>query len=63
MQLVNKMEEKIYTISEIIDYNICPRVQINRDNAYLTQVVNYKEQFQISLIGHEGFCYFDAKSD
>ncbi len=43
------------------EYNMCPRVQISRDNSYLTQVVNYKEQFQISLIGFEGFCYFDSK--
>lgn len=45
------------------DYDICPRVMINRDNSYLTQVVNYKEQFQISLKGYEGFCYFENKTN
>jgi len=40
---------------------ICPQVQISRDNSYLTQFVNYKEAFQISINGYEGFCYYDRK--
>lgn len=45
--------------SNYMDYDTCPRVQIIRDNAYLTQVVNYREEFQINLIGYDGYCYFD----
>ncbi len=44
-----------------MDYETCPRVQIIRDNAYLTQVVNYREEFQINLIGYDGYCYYDRK--
>ena len=44
-----------------MDYETCPRVQIIRDNAYLTQVVNYREEFQINLIGYDGYCYYDKK--
>ena len=43
------------------DINVCPQVQIVRDQSYLSQVVNYKETFQISIIGYEGFCYYDKK--
>ena len=42
--------------SGVMDYETCPRVQIIRDNAYLTQVVNYREEFQINLIGYDGYC-------
>lgn len=41
--------------------NLCPRVNILRDSSYLTQIVNYREEFQISLIGYEGHCYFDSR--
>ncbi len=44
-----------------MDYETCPRVQIIRDNAYLTQIVNYREEFQINLIGYDGYCYYDRK--
>ena len=47
--------------SGVMDYETCPRVQIIRDNAYLTQVVNYREEFQINLIGYDGYCYMDRK--
>lgn len=40
---------------------MCPRVVIPRDTAYLTQIVNYREEFQISLVGYEGHCYFDTR--
>ncbi len=40
---------------------LCPRVNIPRDSSYLTQIVNYREEFQISLIGYEGHCYFDTR--
>ncbi len=43
------------------DEAICPRVVIPRDTAYLTQIVNYREEFQISLLGYEGHCYFDTR--
>lgn len=45
------------------NYKACPRVNISRSNAYLTQVVNYKEQFRISLIGFEGFCYQEKSAN
>lgn len=41
------------------DIHLCPNVQITRDNSYLTQFVNYKEAFQISINGYEGYCYYD----
>ncbi len=41
------------------DVRMCPNVQIVRNNSYLTQVVNYKESFQISVSGYEGFCFYD----
>ena len=44
-----------------MDYETCPRVQIIRDNAYLTQVVNYRENFQVNLIGYDGYCFYDRK--
>ncbi len=43
------------------DDMMCPRVVIPRDTAYLTQIVNYREKFQISLVGYEGHCYFDTR--
>ena len=41
------------------DIRLCPNIQITRDNSYLTQFVNYKEAFQISINGYEGYCYYD----
>lgn len=41
------------------EINVCPQVQIIRDNSYLTQFVKYKETFQISVSGYEGYCYYD----
>lgn len=43
------------------EYEICPRVQIVRDNAYVTQVVNSYEQFQITLKGFDGYCFYDSR--
>lgn len=40
---------------------LCPRVVINREDSYLTQIVNYREEFQISIIGFDGYCYFDTR--
>lgn len=40
---------------------LCPRVIIPRDTSYLTQVVNYYEEFQISVVGFDGYCYFDNR--
>ena len=41
--------------------DVCPYVQILRDKSYLTQYVNYKETFQVSINGYEGYCYYDNK--
>lgn len=41
--------------------DVCPRVVINRDTSYLTQIVNYREEFQVSVIGFEGYCYMDTR--
>ena len=38
---------------------LCPNVNILRDDSYITQFVHYKETFQISITGYEGYCYFD----
>ena len=38
----------------------CPQVQIIRDESYLTQFVNYKETFQISIVGYEGSCHYNS---
>jgi hypothetical protein len=38
---------------------VCPQVQIIRNESYLSQFVGYKEQFQISISGYEGYCYYD----
>lgn len=46
-------------ISYPIEGELCPQVQILRDEAYLTQYVGYKETFQISISGHQGYCYYD----
>ena len=47
--------------SGILDYETCPRVQIMREDAYLSQVVHSRETFQINLIGFDGYCYWDKK--
>ena len=39
----------------------CPLVEIPRDRAYLVQKINYSDEFQIELIGYEGFCGYDEK--
>lgn len=39
---------------------LCPQVRILRGNSYLTQFVNYRETFQISINGYEGYCYYDT---
>ncbi len=36
---------------------ICPYISIPQDKAYMTQTVNYLDNFQIELIGYEGYCY------
>lgn len=41
----------------------CPQVQIMRNESYLTQYSNYKETFQISISGFEGFCYHEDYLD
>lgn len=40
---------------------LCPDIVIPRDAAYLTQKVNYRNEFQIELKGYEGFCFFDER--
>lgn len=41
--------------------DVCPRVIINRDTSYLTQIVNYREEFQIAITGFDGYCYMDTR--
>ena len=49
-----------YDDSHTYDENNCPDIEIARDNAYLTQFVNYQDKFQISINGYEGFCYYET---
>jgi lipoprotein len=39
----------------------CPSVIIPRDVAYVTQKVNYKDDFRIEITGFSGYCYFDKR--
>ncbi len=38
---------------------LCPYVTIPRDTAYVTQKVNYEDEFQIELVGYEGYCSWE----
>ncbi len=42
-------------------YRQCPVMTIKREDARLIQIVNYQDNFEIELIGVEGFCYFDER--
>lgn len=42
-------------------YRQCPLVSIKREDARLIQIVNYQDNFEIELIGFEGFCYYDTR--
>lgn len=42
-------------------YRQCPLVTIKREDARLIQIVNYRDNFEVELIGFEGFCYFDTR--
>lgn len=35
----------------------CPNIKIPGNEAYLTQIVNYRDNFRVELIGYEGYCY------
>lgn len=35
----------------------CPNVKIPGGEAYLTQIVNYRDNFRVELTGYEGYCY------
>lgn len=35
----------------------CPKVSIPAEKSYVTQIVNYADNFRIELIGYEGYCY------
>lgn len=48
-------------MNEFNSGNLCPRVEIPRETAYLTQIVHYKDQFQIELSGYSGYCWFDKR--
>lgn len=37
----------------------CPNILIPGDKAYLTQIVNYADNFRIELTGYEGYCYVE----
>ena len=43
-----------------VDYN-CINVSIPRDSAYVTQKVNFKNDFQIEVVGYSAYCYFDTR--
>ncbi|MDR1694724.1 MAG: hypothetical protein LBR70_06020 [Lactobacillaceae bacterium] len=40
---------------------ICPSVLITRNDAYLVQKGLNHEEFNIELIGYEGYCYYDTR--
>lgn len=42
-------------------YKQCPLVTIKREDARLIQIANYQDNYEIELIGFEGFCYFDTR--
>lgn len=35
---------------------MCPFITIPRETAYVTQKVNYSDEFQVEMIGFEGYC-------
>lgn len=41
-------------------YKQCPLISIKREDARLIQLVNYQDNYEIELVGVEGFCYFDT---
>lgn len=41
--------------------SFCPNVIINRDEAYVTKIVNYRSDFLIELTGYSGYCFFDDR--
>ena len=43
-----------------VDYN-CINISIPRDTAYVTQKVNYKNDFQIEVVGYSAYCYLDTR--
>ncbi len=45
----------------VVPKDNCPQVIIPRDVAYVTQKVNYKDDFRIELLGYSGYCYFDKR--
>ena len=42
-------------------YKQCPLISIKREDARLIQLVNYQDNYEIELVGVEGFCYFDTR--
>ncbi len=46
--------------AEDYDYN-CIKVTLPRSSAYVTQKVNYKNDFQIETVGYSAYCYFDKR--
>ena len=48
--------------SGVMDYETCPRVQIIRDNAYLTQVVNIVRNFRLTSSAMTAIVIWIAKS-
>ncbi len=37
----------------------CPNVSIPGDKAYLTQIVDYIDNFRVELTGYDGYCYVE----
>ena len=48
-----------YSVPE--GYKQCPLVTIKREDARLIQIINYQDNYEIELIGFEGFCYYDTR--
>ncbi|MFI3241106.1 MAG: hypothetical protein R3Y43_00900 [Alphaproteobacteria bacterium] len=42
-------------------FAICPNVLIPRKSAYLTQKSSSFEDFQVQIVGVEGYCYYDRE--
>ena len=51
--------DKHHSINDT-DYN-CIEVSIPRSTAYVVQKVNYKNDFQIEVVGYSAHCYFDTR--
>jgi len=58
MLLISCSNKHVDTVNT--DYN-CVKISIPRDSAYVTQKVNFKNDFYIEVIGYSAYCYFDTR--